>query len=160
LRDVLGPDVVLLGGEGFTRGKEVLAAAGDGAQGMFAGIAGTPPERLGPAGRRFIREFDRARPAYIKPDYFWAPYAAQATEVMLDAIKASDGTRASVIQQLRSTRVRGGVLGNFRFDKNGDITPAAMTILRVERGGDGFTRLGEDFAEGTKVEEVIESDGH
>ena len=57
--------------------------------------------------------------------------AAQAAEVVLAAIARSDGTRASVLRELRASRVRGGILGTFRFDGNGDITPAKLTVLRV-----------------------------
>jgi len=43
-----------------------------------------------------------------------------------------------VLEQLRATEVKDGILGSFRFDRNGDITPASVTILRVTgRGGDG-----------------------
>ena len=55
---------------------------------------------------------------------------AQAAEVVLDAIARSDGTRASVLEQLRATRVKDGILGTFRFDR-GDIAPARITMLRV-----------------------------
>ncbi len=58
-------------------------------------------------------------------------HAAQAAEVVLAAIARSDGTRASVLRELQATRVRGGILGTFRFDRNGDITPAKLAVLRV-----------------------------
>jgi ABC-type branched-subunit amino acid transport system substrate-binding protein len=57
--------------------------------------------------------------------------AAQATEVVLDAIARSDGTRESVLEELRRTRMRNGLLGDFRLDRNGDITPARVAIFRV-----------------------------
>jgi hypothetical protein len=41
---------------------------------------------------------------------------------MLDAIARSDGTRASVTKELLRTRVRDGLIGSFRFDRNGDTT--------------------------------------
>ena len=58
-------------------------------------------------------------------------HAAQAAEVVLAAIARSDGTRASVLREIQATRVRGGILGTFRFDRNGDITPAKLPVLRV-----------------------------
>lgn len=57
-------------------------------------------------------------------------YAAQAAQVLLDAIARSDGTRASVTKELFATRVRGGILGTFGFDRNGDTTEQKVTILR------------------------------
>lgn len=80
---------------------------------------------LTPAGRRFAREFG----AYNTPTGYVMP-GAQAAEVVLSAIARSDGTRASVLEQLRAIKVKGGILGSFRFDR-GDITPARVPILRV-----------------------------
>src|SRR5215216_1008637 len=57
--------------------------------------------------------------------------AAQAAELVLDAIARSDGTRGSVLEELRRARVKDGILGSFRFDRNGDITPARLPIFRV-----------------------------
>ena len=50
---------------------------------------------------------------------------------MLAAITRSDGTRASVLRELRATNVRDGLIGDFRFDRYGDVTPARFTILRM-----------------------------
>ena len=57
--------------------------------------------------------------------------AAQATEIVLAAIARSDGTRASVLRELRATEVRDGLIGDFRFDRYGDVTPARFTVLRM-----------------------------
>ena len=51
---------------------------------------------------------------------------------MLTAIARSDGTRASVLEAMRRTRVTDGILGSFGFDRNGDITPARVAVLRVD----------------------------
>jgi ABC-type branched-subunit amino acid transport system substrate-binding protein/streptogramin lyase len=56
---------------------------------------------------------------------------AQATELVLRAIAASDGTRASVLDRLRRSQERHGILGTFRFDDKGDMTPGYVTILRI-----------------------------
>ncbi len=122
---------------------------------MLASVPGTPPERLGPAGRRFVKQFEAAAPPWLTPDYYWAPYGAQAAETLLDAIAESDGTRASVVEKLRSGGARPGTLGTVRFDENGDVIAAPITILRIHRGGAGFTSLGEDFADGSIVEAVV-----
>ena len=63
-----------------------------------------------------------------------AVYAAQAADVLLDAIARSDGTRESVLEELFATRVERGLLGSFGFDENGDITESPITILRVAGG--------------------------
>ena len=63
-----------------------------------------------------------------------APVAAQAAEVLLDAISHSDGTRSSVTAHLLGDRVHGGILGSFKFDPYGDMTPSPVTITRIEHG--------------------------
>ncbi len=55
----------------------------------------------------------------------------QAAEALLAAIVRSDGTRASVTEELRGLELENGILGTFRFDRNGDITPASFTVFRV-----------------------------
>jgi ABC-type branched-subunit amino acid transport system substrate-binding protein len=64
-------------------------------------------------------------------------YAAQATEVLLDAIARSDGTRPSVLEELFATRITNSLLGSFGFDANGDISESPVTIVRVPGGGRG-----------------------
>ena len=54
--------------------------------------------------------------------------------MLLDAIAASDGTRASVTSNLFRTRVKNGILGSFELDANGDTTAGGVTMYRVERG--------------------------
>ncbi|MGZ5359721.1 MAG: branched-chain amino acid ABC transporter substrate-binding protein, partial [Solirubrobacterales bacterium] len=100
---------------------------GPAARGLYMTTTDTPPAEgaLTPAGRQFAREFgaSNAPTGYVLP-------GAQAAEAVLGAIARSDGTRASVLEQLRATRVKDGILGSFRFDR-GDITPARVPILRV-----------------------------
>ena len=58
-----------------------------------------------------------------KPVDPYAIYGAQAAQVLLDAIAASDGTRGDVIAKLFETKVTDGLLGTFEINENGD--PAA-----------------------------------
>ena len=81
-----------------------------------------------------------------------ALYTAQATEILLDAIARSDGTRAGVIEELFTTRVRNGILGSFGFDRNGDTTLNEVTILRAEEPGGGSTVKSVD---GAAVDRVL-----
>jgi ABC-type branched-subunit amino acid transport system substrate-binding protein len=80
-----------------------------------------------------------------------APEAAQATEVLLDAIARSDGTRASVVEELFATKVENGILGSFSFDRYGDIVPAPVGVYRFEGGDivvDGVVRTPPDAPRG------------
>jgi branched-chain amino acid transport system substrate-binding protein len=118
---VLGKRVTLIAPDGFTPYSATLQA-GSAAQGMYISYAGQPLSKLGPAGKRFIAGLK----AYAKlkgqvPPY--AVYQGQATQIMLDAIAKSNGTRLSVVNAMFRTRVNNGIMGTFRFDKNGDTIP-------------------------------------
>jgi ABC-type branched-subunit amino acid transport system substrate-binding protein len=89
------------------------------------------PARLPPAGRRFVEAFEQAIERQAAPP---SAAMAQATEVLLDAIAASDGTRASVTRNVFRTRVKDGILGSFEFDANGNTTAGGVTMYRIDRG--------------------------
>jgi ABC-type branched-subunit amino acid transport system substrate-binding protein len=78
------------------------------------------------AGRRFAREVGES-----STQAMGVIEAGQATELVLDAIARSDGTRESVLKRLRASRVKDGILGSFGFDANGDISTASVPIIRL-----------------------------
>jgi branched-chain amino acid transport system substrate-binding protein len=150
LRARLGPSVDLLAPDGLTPLPLLVARAGRAARGVYVSLGGAVTERLPPAGAHFVRRFAEMQAgAEIDPS---TVYAAQAAEVLLDAIARSDGTRDSILEALFATRVDDGLLGSFRFDENGDITESPITILRVARGG-ASSRI--PSLEGGIVERVV-----
>ena len=106
----------------------VAAELGRAGEGLYATEAGIPRDRLPAAGKRFLRAFGRPS---VEVEQSYAIEAAQATEVLLDAIGRSDGTRASVVDELFATRVKNGILGSFTFDRYGDVVPAPVRIYRI-----------------------------
>ncbi len=62
-----------------------------------------------------------------------AVYGAAATNVLLDAISASNGTRAGVRAALFRVR-ENGLLGELAIDANGDPEPARVSVFQVRRG--------------------------
>ncbi len=135
LRAAVGPNVVFVGPDGWTPYSATLGA-GSAAQGMFISYAGQPLEKLPATGKKFIAQFR----AYAKIKGNMPPYAvyqAQAAQVMLDAIGRSDGTRASVVKELFKTNVKNGIMGTFRFDRNGDTIPFKWISFDQLRGKNG-----------------------
>ncbi len=125
----LGGDVPILGPDSFADGPIVFDALGRDARNILFTLQGVPLERLGPEGRRFVEEFGATQPGgFVTPD---AVYAAEATEILLDAIARSDGSRASVTRALLATEVDDGLIGDVRFDANGDVRPRAFTVARL-----------------------------
>jgi ABC-type branched-subunit amino acid transport system substrate-binding protein len=142
LRAQLGPRVHLIAPDAYVPSPELFRDLGPTARTIYVTVLGVvEKKRLPPAGRRFVEEFFPSGPTG-ELDQF-ALYAAQAAEVMLDAIARSDGTRASVAKELLATRVRDGLIGSFRFDRNGDTTRQTVTILRPTRAGADRNLIGE-----------------
>ena len=100
---------------------------------MYGSHFGIPNAELPPRGTGFLRSFASARATGAGPDYA-AAYGAQAAEILLDAIARSDGTRASVTREVFRTRVEDGILGDIRFDRNGDPVDAPFTFFRIVGG--------------------------
>jgi hypothetical protein len=71
------------------------------------------------------------------------------------AIARSEGTRASVLRELRASDVKNGILGSFRFDANGDFTQNAIPILRITGGTPPGAGLPPEF-QGAKLDRVVE----
>jgi ABC-type branched-subunit amino acid transport system substrate-binding protein/DNA-binding beta-propeller fold protein YncE len=130
LRAALGTGAHILAPDGFTA-EELIQEAGRAAEGVVVSVPVVHPARLPPTGRRFIEAFEQEIEGQAAS--YTAP-TAQATEVLLDAIAASDGTRASVTRNLLRTRVKNGILGSFEFDANGNTTSAGVTMYRIEQG--------------------------
>jgi branched-chain amino acid transport system substrate-binding protein len=130
LRARLGRRVKIIAPDAFVA-EELLRTIGPAALGTYLIAEGVLPERsiLGPAGRRFVREFG-ADPPFGTP-FTGVLEGAQAAEIVLQAIASSDGTRGSVLRELRRVRVQDGLLGSFSFNRRGEISPAAFTILRI-----------------------------
>ena len=121
LRAVLGDDILILAPDGFSDFRTLTQVAGAAAEDVVVSVPGVPAERIRGSGRRFVEEFEEAIGGKATP---YSITAAQATQVLLDAIAASDGTRASVTRNLFQTRVEDGILGDFELDTNGDTTAA------------------------------------
>jgi ABC-type branched-subunit amino acid transport system substrate-binding protein/DNA-binding beta-propeller fold protein YncE len=131
LRAVLGRRFQILAPDGFSAFETLVRWAGPAAEGIVVSFPTRPPGRLPISGRRFVKAFEKAIGGRAPP---FSITAAQATEVLLESIAASDGTRASVTENLLNTRVENGILGSFEFDANGDTTAGDVTMYRIEQG--------------------------
>jgi ABC-type branched-subunit amino acid transport system substrate-binding protein len=129
LRTALGPRLPIIGTDYFEAEPGIWRSAGGAAAGrVYISVIGVPNARLPAAGLRYLARFDPRTPS------FGAAYAAQAADVLLDAIARSDGTRATVLRELHATDLRDGILGRIRFDRFGDLRDGPIAILRLRRG--------------------------
>ena len=127
---VLGPndgDVKLYMPDGFTT-QATIDESGGAAAGGFLSVAGVPiTDFQGPA--KDVIDQLSAGPLSGKPIDPYAIYGAQAAQVLLDAIAASDGCRSDVIAKMFDTSVTDGLLGTFDINDNGDPENATGAVV-------------------------------
>jgi ABC-type branched-subunit amino acid transport system substrate-binding protein/outer membrane protein assembly factor BamB/predicted Ser/Thr protein kinase len=127
LRARFGSRMKLMADFYYTGAPEVLKATDGTARGVYVATSDQPRSeyQLTAAGKRFMDRYGPDVPGgYVLE-------AAQATELVVQAIARSDGTRASVLRELKASRVKDGLVGSFHFDRNGDLTPASVPIMRI-----------------------------
>jgi len=127
---VLGPNdgnVKLFAPDGFTT-QATVDEAGAAAAGMYMSVAGVPITEFKDKAKEFVDGLV-AGPLAGKEIDPYAIYGAQAVQVLLDAIAASDGTREDVLAKLFATEVTDGLIGSFGFNENGDPVDAAGAIV-------------------------------
>jgi branched-chain amino acid transport system substrate-binding protein len=128
--DVLGPndgDVKLIAPDGFTT-QATIDESGAAARGMFMSVAGVPIDAFTGTAKEYIDALS-AGPLAGKAIDPYAIYGAQAARVVLDAIAASDGSRADVITKMFETEVTDDLLGSFTFNENGDPENAEGAVV-------------------------------
>jgi branched-chain amino acid transport system substrate-binding protein len=128
---VLGPndgDVKLYMPDGFTTQQTIDESGVENTQNAFFSVAGVPTDEFeSESAQEFITTFEESLGG--EPVDPYAIYGAQAAEVIVDAIAASDGTRPSIIEQMFATDCTGCFLGDFSFNENGDPTLASGAII-------------------------------
>ena len=129
LRARLGPDVQLMAPESFGPATALLAGAA--AEGMTLTQPGPLTADLPPSGKRFVASFTERFGA--EPTRY-AVSAAQAIDLLLDAIARSDGSRASVTRNLFGTRASNRIFRNFWITPTGDSTLNAVAVYRISKG--------------------------
>ena len=134
---VLGPndgDVKLYAPDGFTAQQTIDESGVENTRGAFFSVAGVPADEFTGRGAEFVEEFQEV--LGDEPIDPYAVYGAQATQIMLDAIAASDYTRAGVIEAMFDVTVEDGFLGSFSFSENGDpeLASGAVVGFSIFRG--------------------------
>jgi branched-chain amino acid transport system substrate-binding protein len=111
---------------------ELFRFAGASAVEGIVGTAPIAPGRRVPAAASFVRAFGKTQRSRYLSD--WTVPAAAATQVLLDAIARSDGTRKDVVAKLFATNRLSTVLGPISFDGNGDPKWAIEALYKAKGG--------------------------
>src|SRR4051812_36460891 len=117
--------------DGFTPVSAVVQQAGASAENGYVSVAGLPNSALTGAGAKFLKTFTKADKREPDP---YSVYAAQAAEAMVAAIAASNGKRADVAKKVFDLDMKNTILGNLKFNKNGDVTANPVTIYKIKNG--------------------------
>ena len=129
-------EVPLLAPDGFTPFTEVDKAGKDVSTGMYITVAGSSASALeaeGGQGAEFIKNYkEEYGVARVEP---YTAYAAQAVQVLLDAIASAGDSRADVIAAIHNVDVD-GILGQFAINESGDVDSGAITVYEGPDWGD------------------------
>jgi branched-chain amino acid transport system substrate-binding protein len=141
LRAGLGKGVTIIAPDGFSSFKDTIAHAGDASDGMYISIAGQPYSKLGPGGKKFASAFGKSIGLPASKVNPYSNYGATAMQMMLKAIAASDGSRASVTANFFKTVFTDSPVGPFKINKNGDTNAAPVSIYHVTGGQANFFKV-------------------
>ena len=125
--------------DGFTGYPDFLALPeADGAYLSFTGLS-IDQFPKGGAAEKF--QADYLAEYGVAPTSSFSVYGAAATQVILDAISRSDGTRKGVLEAMKTVSISAtdSVVGTeLKFDANGDILTKDITILIVKGGAETY----------------------
>jgi branched-chain amino acid transport system substrate-binding protein len=131
LRKTLGPDVQIIGPDGFATPGLIVEGAGPAAEGFTWTIPTLPNDELPAPGRELAAEFEER---YSSRPCCFSVHAAQTASMIMEAIERSDGSRSRVTEHLFDADVKGGYLGDFDIDRYGDTTLTEIGVYRIEEG--------------------------
>jgi branched-chain amino acid transport system substrate-binding protein len=124
----LGIKAQFLGGDGMQNINFLKLAGADG-EGVIASSPGVPLESM-PGGEAFKKKFE----AKYGPIQLYAPYAYDAVNVLVAAMKRADSADpAKILAELPKTDMQ-GVTGPIKFDAKGDVTGGSVTLYKVVNG--------------------------
>jgi branched-chain amino acid transport system substrate-binding protein len=127
---VLGPNdgaVKLLAPDGFAQ-QNTIEQAGSASAGMYVSLPGKVPGSLTGEGSAFVKELKSQ--VGDEPIEVFAPYAGEAAEVLINAIKVGQD-RAGTIDTLFKTKVTDGITGTFAIAPSGDPQPAPISVQKA-----------------------------
>jgi branched-chain amino acid transport system substrate-binding protein len=139
VRPVLPAGAPVVACDGLLPASLTFQRAGAAARGIHITRSGLAVGSLPATGRALARRLGADTDVM-------AIYAAAATEALLDAIAASDGTRASVSAHLVRAHRAISAIGPYAIDAKGDPDPAPVSVFRLERPGGSDAIASEDGA--------------
>lgn len=125
----LGVTANFLGGDGIHTIQFTVLSGAEG-EGVYASSPGLPLEQM--AGGSEFR--DKYKQVYREDIQLYAPYAYDATSVMIDAMKRANSVDPATYSPLLRGADFLGVTGRIRFDERGDLKGGSISLYRVTNG--------------------------
>ena len=125
----LGVTANFLGGDGIQTRQFTVLSGAEG-EGVYASSPGLPLEQM--AGGSEFR--DKYKQVYREDIQLYAPYAYDATSVMIDAMKRANSVDPATYSPLLRGADFLGVTGRIRFDERGDLKGGSISLYRVTNG--------------------------
>jgi branched-chain amino acid transport system substrate-binding protein len=125
----LGLKAAYLTGDGGQT-AQFLTLAGTEGEGAYASSPGVPLENM-PGGQAFTERYTKRFNQQIQ---LYAPYAFDAMNTMLAAMKAADSVDPKVYLPALAAIQYQGVTGNVAFDEKGDIKGGSISLYQVKDG--------------------------
>lgn len=116
-------------GSSISSDEFVSFAGKEAAEGTYSADSGQAIENM-PGGPDFVKKFT----AKYGPVVMYAPYGYDATNVLINAMKAANSADPKkYLPQISKLNFK-GVTGPIAFDNKGDLRSAAVTFFRVKAG--------------------------
>ncbi len=116
-------------GSSISADEFVKFAGAEAAEGSYSSDSGQALEKM-PGGPAFQKNFKAKYGEVV----MYAPYAYDATNVLINAMKAANSTDPAKIAAAVSKVNFTGVTGPIAFDEKGDLRSAAVTFFQVKNG--------------------------
>jgi len=104
--------------------------AGDAGEGHYCSLPGLPLEKM-PGGKAFI---DKYKATFNLDIQLYAPYAYDATNTLIAALRQADSTDPKVYLPILAAIRHEGVSANVQFDEKGDIKGGSISLYKVHNG--------------------------
>lgn len=131
---VLGDNeqVKVIASDGFVTTAWFDDAGKENVEGAYGTAPTRPADQLTESGQEFLRGF-REKIGEDTPLQVYTLYAAAATQVILDTIARSDGTREDIIKKMFETDME-TVVGPMSFNANGDPAGGTQHLFKAIDG--------------------------
>ena len=130
-------ELPLIAFDGFAQ-QATIDDSGSASKGMFASVPGDTPENLPAKGKALVNDLEGTTNG--QPVEQFAPYAAEAAAVLLDAVAEAGTNRGGIAKAVLATRGGGGILHPYDIEPSGDPSVGPITVLRADSS---FSRFGE-----------------